>query len=58
MSLEILVHAYYGRSEGYVHHYGDGVRSEEGVDAFLLEDGAHALTRCEVTAELQPLLDH
>jgi len=58
VSLEVLVHAHYGRSEGYVHHDGDGVRPKEGVDALLLDDGAHALTRCEVGAELQTLLNH
>ena len=58
VSLEVLVHADYSRSEGDVHHHCHWVGPEQGRDAFLFHNGPNALARCEVRAQLQSLLNH
>lgn len=52
VSLEVLIHADHGRGERYVHHDGDRVRPEQGLNALFLDDRSHTLGRREVGAEL------
>eukprot|EP00350_Pseudokeronopsis_sp_OXSARD2_P006567 CAMPEP_0170559062 /NCGR_PEP_ID=MMETSP0211-20121228/39897_1 /TAXON_ID=311385 /ORGANISM="Pseudokeronopsis sp., Strain OXSARD2" /LENGTH=104 /DNA_ID=CAMNT_0010871667 /DNA_START=381 /DNA_END=695 /DNA_ORIENTATION=+ len=58
VGLQVLIDTNYHHCERNVHDDYQGVRAVESKEAFLLDEFSQALPRCEVLAQLQPLLHH
>jgi hypothetical protein len=58
VSFEVLIHTDYSGCEWYVHHDCHRVRAVQSMNALFFDDVLHALSRCQVWAQLKSLLYH